>query len=856
MIEVRHLDKYYAKGSQKEVHAVRDTTLQLPDTGIVALFGASGCGKTTLLNIIGGLDTADSGEVLLDGARVTPKATETRNRHIGYIFQNYHLIADETVYENVALSLRLCGVTDDTEIEKRTMAALEAVEMEMYCRRLPGTLSGGQQQRVAIARALVKNPHLILADEPTGNLDEQNTVMVMELLRQVARDHLVLLVTHEHDLLPYYCDRIIEISDGTVVSERENDTGDGYRSQNKSDVFLGDLPRTSGEVGTTFVEFFGDEGAAPQSLRLIAHGGTLYIAAPSNIRLRVLDSSAEVRVHEGSFRPEEHKPQKELPPVLLTAPTDRGKKCGRMYGFRNAIASGFRAHFGRVKRGKKVLIAGLFIFAITFVMMISYFGTDIRTLQEVRYKYNTDMVYVPIGTLTPEHLAEMRSHGLVDSVTFGSIREYDGSYYVGVTSYQTSWRLDLGVLAPSTPNQSGQDAQLLDISALSARKKTPTLPEGKYTNLSDGEVVISTGFADTLLKTTGVSYMRAYDDLMYHQLEKSDSYAYYTYNDGLENYDRDIGSTVTARKTSLTIVGIVEDRNPCLYVSPVVLTDSFTGPAKLNVSYMSQETWEVLGIDPPAPGILYARYKESASVAGTMTILTKTYQVDDVTLPALDDRELTEQQKAALDHLTGQYYMAREDYVTLPDNAFYAFASAVNPSFTHYALHTSNVNELLSYMEEKQLDDGTFTPHDLYLIARGQYIGDLIATLVTAAVFLLLMVLCLFLIMRSGLMASVRQIGILRAIGVSRGNLLFRFFAESLVVFTLTVLPGYLIASGSLAWITGKASAIISMIFYYPFWLAVITFLFLCGITVICGVLPILSLTRKTPAAIIAKYDI
>ena len=159
-------------------------------------------------------------------------------------------------------------------------------------------------------------------------------------------------------------------------------------------------------------------------------------------------------------------------------------------------------------------------------------------------------------------------------------------------------------------------------------------------------------------------------------------------------------------------------------------------------------------------------------------------------------------------------------------------------------------------MEEKQLDDGTFTPHDLYLIARGQYIGDLIATLVTAAVFLLLMVLCLFLIMRSGLMASVRQIGILRAIGVSRGNLLFRFFAESLVVFTLTVLPGYLIASGSLAWMTGKASAIMSMIFYYPFWLAVITFLFLFGITVICGVLPILSLTRKTPAAIIAKYDI
>ena len=304
MIEVRHLDKYYAKGSQKEVHAVRDTTLQLPDTGIVALFGASGCGKTTLLNIIGGLDTADSGEVLLDGARVTPKATETRNRHIGYIFQNYHLIADETVYENVALSLRLCGVTDDTEIEKRTMAALEAVEMEMYCRRLPGTLSGGQQQRVAIARALVKNPHLILADEPTGNLDEQNTVMVMELLRQVARDHLVLLVTHEHDLLPYYCDRIIEISDGTVVSERENDAGDGYRSQNKSDVFLGDLPRTSGEVGTTFVEFFGLRAASAEHLLpLLRHPQTsltphsLYSVQDAPLRAIAARGDAPLSIH-------------------------------------------------------------------------------------------------------------------------------------------------------------------------------------------------------------------------------------------------------------------------------------------------------------------------------------------------------------------------------------------------------------------------------------------------------------------------------------------------------------------------------------------------------------------------------
>ena len=198
MIEIKSLNKTYGVGNSR-VHAVRDASLTLPDHGIVAIFGKSGCGKTTLLNLIGGLDTAQSGTVTIDGERITPDSSEARNRHIGYIFQNYNLSKSMTVWENVALSLRLCGVSDEATVEARTKAALQSVDMEQYKNRLPDSLSGGQQQRVAIARALVKNPRLILADEPTGNLDEQNTVMVMDLLRQVAKDHLVLLVTHDSE---------------------------------------------------------------------------------------------------------------------------------------------------------------------------------------------------------------------------------------------------------------------------------------------------------------------------------------------------------------------------------------------------------------------------------------------------------------------------------------------------------------------------------------------------------------------------------------------------------------------------------------------------------------------------------
>ena len=209
MLKIQNLDKHYSRGRQNAVHAINHVSLELQSRGMVAIFGKSGCGKTTLLNVLGGLDTADFGEVLLDGKKVTPDTSDIRNIDIGYIFQNYNLRKNATVYDNVASALYLCGVTDEDEIERRVMAALFDVDMDKYRNRLPDALSGGQQQRVAIARAIVKNPSVILADEPTGNLDEQNTLMVMDLLRSIANNRLVLLVTHEQRLVDLYCDRVI-----------------------------------------------------------------------------------------------------------------------------------------------------------------------------------------------------------------------------------------------------------------------------------------------------------------------------------------------------------------------------------------------------------------------------------------------------------------------------------------------------------------------------------------------------------------------------------------------------------------------------------------------------------------------
>ena len=254
MIKLQRLHKFFNKGKQNEIHVINDVSLDLPERGMVAIFGKSGCGKTTLLNVIGGLDRFESGSLTIEGESIAEKTDAVRNRCMGYIFQNYNLNKGETCFQNVADALRLCGMSDEAEISERVTAALANVDMEKYARRTPDTLSGGQQQRIAIARAIVKNPRIILADEPTGNLDEANTVMIMDLLKEIARDHLVLLVTHEAHLVDHYCDTVIELQDGAVVGMRRNEKAEGLSVRDKNTVYLGELERTVAESAAATVE--------------------------------------------------------------------------------------------------------------------------------------------------------------------------------------------------------------------------------------------------------------------------------------------------------------------------------------------------------------------------------------------------------------------------------------------------------------------------------------------------------------------------------------------------------------------------------------------------------------------------
>ena len=218
ILETKHLKKYYGTG-ENQVKAVDDITLQVEKREFVAIVGTSGSGKTTLLNLMGGLDYADSGEVIVDGQSLLnmneEERTVFRRRKIGFIFQNYNLISMLNVYKNVTLPIRLDGNKPDQEFVKRVLDVLGLKGKE---ERRPNQLSGGQQQRVAIARALASKPAIVLADEPTGNLDSRTSQEVIGLLQMSSREfhQTIIIITHNEEIAQM-ADRIIHIEDGHIV---------------------------------------------------------------------------------------------------------------------------------------------------------------------------------------------------------------------------------------------------------------------------------------------------------------------------------------------------------------------------------------------------------------------------------------------------------------------------------------------------------------------------------------------------------------------------------------------------------------------------------------------------------------
>lgn len=223
MLQIKNISKQYKTGELIQ-DALKDVSLNLRDNEFVSILGPSGSGKTTLLNIIGGLDRYDSGDLIINNVSTVEYADRDwdsyRNHTIGFVFQSYNLIPHQTVLANVELALTIGGISKK-ERKQRALQALEEVGLREQAHKKPNQMSGGQMQRVAIARALVNNPDILLADEPTGALDTETSVQVMELLKKVANDRLVIMVTHNPELAEEYSTRIVRLKDGEIIDDTD-----------------------------------------------------------------------------------------------------------------------------------------------------------------------------------------------------------------------------------------------------------------------------------------------------------------------------------------------------------------------------------------------------------------------------------------------------------------------------------------------------------------------------------------------------------------------------------------------------------------------------------------------------------
>lgn len=381
MIETKHLKKSYHAKTEQEIKVINDTTLSLPDVGLVSLLGASGSGKTTLLNVIGGLDKPDSGTIVYDDVSFERysmrKVDAYRSKNISYIFQNYNLLQEKTIWENMEIALEIMGITDEEEVQKRIEYTLKSVGLYKFRRKLAKALSGGQMQRVSIARALLKNAKLIIADEPTGNLDSQNTLEVMNILKKISKNNLILLVTHDKNLAEYYSDLIIELKDGSINATRQTDQTVSLDKKHHNNVYLLDLNHSKQESEKVTIDFYHEAPLEPLDLFIYVQNGTYYLKSQKNIKM--LDDSGLTVLNEHF----EEKKAEDIEFHYDTTWYDDTKKSGRGKWLKNECKSSFYNFFHTSKKNKffnfVFLLIGLII-GIMNVIYVSYATIDTSSM--------------------------------------------------------------------------------------------------------------------------------------------------------------------------------------------------------------------------------------------------------------------------------------------------------------------------------------------------------------------------------------------------------------------------------------------------------------------------------------------
>ncbi len=806
MIKLENVNKYFYRHKKNQIHVINNTSLTLEEKGLVSLLGPSGCGKTTLLNTIGGLDKINSGKIFVNGTRISKrsakKVDKIRNLNIGYIFQDYNLLDNMTVFDNVALSLKINGIKNKEEIKKRVYYVLEKVDMYKYRNRLTSMLSGGQRQRVGIARAIVKNPKIIIADEPTGNLDSRNTIEVMNIIKAISKDKLVILVTHERELAEFYSTRIIEIEDGTVVNDRKNEHNNELDYRMESKIYLKDFDVHEVLKNEDVSVNFYSNKKEKLNINVIIQNGNIFIETDTNNKVE-LARDANIELIDDHYK-KISKEDADKYDFDMDSVSDKKYKT-KYSSILNPISlliEGFRKVRDYTIIKKLLLIgfftAGLFI----FFSISSLFG--INRVDDANFiKYNKNYLIVDMEKVNVEDFDTLKKDEKTIYVIPGNSIVNASLPYTEY--YQTYYMSDhLEVTLSGTNMVSEKDV-------VSGR-----MPENEKEILIDRKV--------------------------YKNAKEANS----VYSVGIYSAEDLIGRKITfGPLLEYTIVGVTDLSSPGLYVDPSEMTniiyfgkdDSYYSPDEKTIDK------EFVDYELVQDQI---KLKKGKYPKNPYEVMVHYDYKDEYKLNKTINYKINKKKVKVVGYYTSN--QIKDKYLVSKDTI--DISNVINNS--DLMIFTNNKDEYISKYKD------IYNVKDSYIHSRNEYIkekkDDVKAVVKASVIFLAISLVEIYLMIRSSFLSRIKEVGILRAIGVKKQDIYKMFTGEIIVITTLASVPGVLFMAYALNQISFMDA--INDKFLVDAKTIIITIIFSYLFNLFVGLLPVYKTIRKTPAQILSRTDI
>lgn len=789
MIKLVKVNKYFNRFKKNENHVINNTSFELGKSGLVSLLGESGSGKTTLLNAIGGLDNINSGSIYIDGKKLSRFSyfkDKIRTLKIGYIFQNYNLIDNMSVFDNIALSLRMIGIKDKEEIKKRVNYVLEKIDMYRYRKRPASALSGGQRQRVGIARAIVKNPDVIIADEPTGNLDSKNTIEVMNIIKTISQEKLVILVTHEKPLAMFYSDKIIELVDGKVEAIYDNNHDDelDYRIDNK--IYLKDIKKCEKISGDMFNGKIYNESLDNINFTIVVKNGNIYIE--SDKKVEVVDSNSNIEIvneHYKKITKDDYIKNKFDLSILSN---DKKLKYSSIYNPISMIAKGISIVLD-YKFIKKMLLGGFVISAMFILFSISNIAgvmhIDDSDFLKVNKKYYS--LNIPKGNI--EKINNVKNL-LGDGSIIPSI---SGNYQIEANTIYQFQNRGVDVSAPVAFTDVIDKSDLI----------YGMMP-------GDNEVLVDKRVIE-------------------NNIDKFNS----PKSIGILSYKDLVGKYLVNGKLKLRVSGIVDCGVKSFYIN------------KKDFSYLINSE-EYANFTSNYRNIKDGNFTlKEGRLPGDYEALVHISEKENYKLNSYLNSKINNNKLKVVGYYTSPY---TNDSIYISDNTVSNLLYSNWSKFYVYGKEDS-INNLINNGYEVQ---STYEQDRLKFISNRQ--KSVNNNLLIAGVFLLISFVEIFLMIRSSFMSRIKEVGILRAIGIKKIDIYKMFMGEILVITTVASVPGLIIMNSFLKQISSVS--LISKQFIINKEIFIISVIVVYVLNLVVGLLPLFNVMRNTPHKILSRNDV